>query len=173
MGLPFEVRPAAIDESAACGEAPRQQVRRLARLKAEAVHLPGCLTLAADTLVVLDGKAFGKPKDRSDGLAMLLALGGRSHSVITGICLTDGSSMLCRTVASQVTLAPLDEALAAAYWRTGEPADKAGGYGIQGIGGILVKRIRGSYGAVVGLPLAETEELLRRFGFDPWPHRMT
>ena len=171
-GLSFEVRPADVDESPAPDETPRQQVLRLAKLKAEAAHLPGHLTLAADTLIVLEGRAFGKPRDREHGMAMLVALGGRSHSVITGVCLTDGRSTLSRVVASQITLAPIDEALAAAYWRTGEPADKAGGYGIQGIGGILVKRVRGSYSAVVGLPLAETEELFIRFGFDPWSHRM-
>lgn len=172
-GLPFQVRPADIDESPLPGETARQQVRRLAALKAKAAHPPGCLTLAADTLVVLDGKALGKPRDAKDGQAMLLALGGRSHQVVTGVCLTNDRSTLSRVVAAQVTLAAIDEALAAAYWRTGEPADKAGGYGIQGIGGILVRRIRGSYSAAVGLPLAETEELLGRFGFEPWSHRMT
>ncbi len=103
---------------------------------------------------------------------MLAALSGRSHQVITGVCLTDGQSQLTRVVSTEVTLKPINAKLAQAYWRTGEPADKSGGYGIQGIGGIFVKHIRGSYSAVVGLPLAETEELLKRFKFDPWHHRL-
>lgn len=103
---------------------------------------------------------------------MLAALGGRSHQVVTGVCLTDGQAQLSRVVSTEVSLKPISAEAAQAYWRTGEPADKAGGYGIQGIGGIFVERIRGSYSAVVGLPLAETEELLQRFEFDPWHHRL-
>ena len=132
----------------------------------------GCLTLAADTVVALGDAAFGKPSSQEEGLGMLAALSGRSHQVVTGVCLTDGQSQLTRVVSTEVTLKPISAKLAQAYWRTGEPADKAGGYGIQGIGGIFVKRIRGSYSAVVGLPLAETEELLKRFKFDPWRHRL-
>ena len=172
IALPFEVCPPAVDESPGLGESAAERVRRLAILKAQAAHRRGRLALAADTLVELDDKAFGKPRSRQEGLAMLAALGGRSHRVVTGVCLTDGHSPLACVVATEVALKPISAKQAQAYWRTGEPADKAGGYGIQGIGGIFVEHIRGSYSAVVGLPLAETEELLKRFKFDSWRHRL-
>ena len=172
IGIPFEVFVPDVDESLQPGENPHDTVRRLAQSKAAAGHRPGRLTLGADTVVVLDGAVLGKPRDESDGTAMLKALGGRAHRVLTGICLTDDEAFESRVVATEVTFKPISDKLATAYWRTGEGADKAGGYGIQGIGSIFVTRIKGSYSAVVGLPLAETEELLHAFGFDPWPVRV-
>ncbi len=103
---------------------------------------------------------------------MLKALGGRAHTVLTAVCLDCGGACKTRVVATKVRFRPISAALATAYWRTGEGADKAGGYGIQGIGSIFATRIEGSYSAVVGLPLAETEELLDAFGFDPWGVRL-
>ena len=171
VGVPFEVSIPRVDESRRQGETAHDHVRRLAESKAAARHRPGRLTLGADTAVVLDGVALGKPGGQSDGVAMLKALGGRAHTVLTGVCLTDGETFKTRVVATEVAFKPISETLATAYWRTGEGADKAGGYGIQGIGSIFVARMEGSYSAVVGLPLAETEELLNAFGFDPWRER--
>ncbi len=171
IGIPFEVFVPNVDESRQRGESPHDTVRRLAQSKAAAGHRPGRLTLGADTVVVLDGVVLGKPRDESEGVAMLKALGGRVHTVLTGVCLSGGETFKTRVVATEVTFKPVSATLATAYWRTGEGADKAGGYGIQGIGSIFVTRIEGSYSAVVGLPLAETEELLNAFGFDPWLDR--
>ena len=172
IGIPFEVSIPNVDESRRPGESPADYVRRLAQSKAAAGHHPGRLTLGADTAVVLDGAVLGKPRDEGDAVAMLTALGGRAHSVLTGVCLARDGASQTRVVATKVRFSPISETLASAYWRTGEGADKAGGYGIQGIGSILVTRIEGSYSAVVGLPLAETEELLNAFGFDPWRARL-
>ena len=171
IGVPFEVFVSNVDESRHRGESADDYVRRLARSKAAAGRRPGRLTLGADTAVVLDGAILGKPRNESDGVAMLRALGGHGHSVLTGVCLTDGEAFKSRVITTEVWFRPISKTLATAYWRTGEGADKAGGYGIQGIGGIFVTRIEGSYSAVVGLPLAETEELLNAFGFDPWGAR--
>ena len=172
IGIPFEVFVPNVDESQRRGEGADDYVRRLAQSKAAAVRRPGRLTLGADTAVVMDNVVLGKPRDESDGVAMLKALGGRAHTVLTGLCLDDGETFKTRVVATEVRLRPISETLATAYWRTGEGADKAGGYGIQGIGSIFVTRIEGSYSAVVGLPLAETEELLNAFGFDSWGARL-
>ncbi len=172
IGIPFEVFAPNVDESRQQGESPADYVGRLAGSKAAAVHHPGRLTLGADTAVVLDDAVLGKPRDEGHAVAMLTALGGRTHSVLTGVCLAGDGASKTRVVATDVTFSPISETLASAYWRTGEGADKAGGYGIQGIGSILVTRIEGSYSAVVGLPLAETEELLNAFGFDPWRARL-
>ena len=171
IGIPFEVFVPNVDESRRRGESANDYVRRLAQSKAAAGRRPGRLTLGADTAVILDDVVLGKPRDESDGVAMLRALGGRAHTVLTGVCLADGDAFKTRVVATEVRFRPISEILATAYWRTGEGADKAGGYGIQGIGSIFVTRIEGSYSAVVGLPLAETEELLNAFGFDPWLDR--
>ena len=171
IGIPFEVFVPDVDESRQRGESARDTVRRLAQSKAAAGHRPGRLTLGADTVVVLDGVVLGKPRDEREGVAMLKALGGRTHTVLTGVCLSGGETFKTRVVATEVTFKPVSATRATAYWRTGEGADKAGGYGIQGIGSIFVTRIEGSYSAVVGLPLAETEELLNAFGFDPWLDR--
>lgn len=171
MALSFTVRPAQIDETRRPAEAPAAYVERLASAKAQAVALPGELTLGADTVVVLGERVFGKPVDADEAVAMLLALGGGTHEVLTAVALTDGERMRAACVQTSVTFVPVTDAAALAYWRTGEPADKAGGYGIQGIGGIFVQSITGSYSAVVGLPLAETEQLLREFGVDTWRAR--
>ena len=171
IGVPFRVKPVNVDESAYAEESAAHHVRRLAILKATTGHEAGCLTLAADTLVSLQGRTFGKPESEAEAVTMLMALGGRTHQVATGVCVTDGRRRQSRVVTTEVAFQPVDAALAQAYWRTGEPCDKAGGYGIQGVGGILVTRISGSYSAVVGLPLAEAEQLLLAFGFDTWSGR--
>ena len=168
--VPFRACAPALDETCRRGEPAPQYVRRMALAKARAVaaDLP---VLAADTVVVLDGRVFGKPADRGTGLAMLGALSGREHDVLTAVAMRwRGREDACLAQA-RVALRRIGDDEAAAYWTTGEPADKAGGYGIQGIGGMFVRRIHGSYGAVVGLPLAETELLLRAAGIDTWRWR--
>jgi septum formation protein len=186
MGLRYQVCAADVDESVLPGEAPADYVVRLALAKARAAACPGALALGADTSVVLDERILGKPADRTQGMEMLLALAGRRHTVVTGVAVCGPDlvadagggpgvrSGACRSVcvSTEVTFRDIDPWEAAAYWNTGEPADKAGGYGIQGIGGIFVESIRGSYSAVVGLPLAETERLLRDCGLDTWRERM-
>jgi septum formation protein len=174
IGIPFEVAAPAVDETPHPGEAAFDYVERMAREKAVSVDMAvradesSCLVLAADTVVVLDGEILGKPTSAEAGIAMIERLGGRTHEVLTAIAVTDGQRLETEVVRTLVGFVPMDRALAEAYWATGEGADKAGGYGIQGIGGILAQTITGSYSAVVGLPLPETERLLNRFGMDTW-----
>ena len=171
IAIPFEVIAASVDETQLPGEVPSAYVERLACAKATAVASPDRITLAADTIVVVDDVILGKPRDRADGVAMLLSLQGRSHWVLTGVCVSDGTTSRTLSVSSRVEFKKLDREEAIAYVATGEGEDKAGGYGIQGIGGIFAETIEGSYSAVVGLPLTETEELLREFGVDTWRYR--
>ena len=170
--LDFQVCPPDVDETPLPDEDPETYVLRMARTKAAAVRLePDTVVLAADTVVVLDNRILGKPAGRQAGIDMLLALGGREHLVMTAIAARAKESEASRLVSTRVRFVPVDEALASAYWATGEGADKAGSYGIQGIGGILAESITGSYSAVVGLPLPETEQLLGGLGIDTWRGR--
>lgn len=171
IAVPFEVVVPAVDETPMAGESAIAYVERMARSKAAAVPVDGGVVLAADTVVVLEERILGKPGNAAEGVRMLLDLGGRQHEVLTAIAVTDGVSLYAEVVRTAVRFVPVDEALARAYWATGEGADKAGGYGIQGIGGILAESITGSYSAVVGLPLSETERALARFGVDTWRYR--
>ncbi|MFP6837551.1 MAG: Maf family protein [Pseudomonadales bacterium] len=171
IGVPFSVRIPQVDETPCSGEAPGSYVERLAGNKAQAVARAGDLTLAADTVVVLDGEILGKPDGRDNAIGLLERLSGRTHQVITGVAITDLSRLRSMHVVAEVTFRTIDADEASAYWNTGEPADKAGGYGIQGIGGIFARSINGSYSAVVGLPLMETEVLLREYGVDTWRYR--
>jgi septum formation protein len=175
IGIAFEVRLPAepVDETPLPGEAPDAYVTRLAAAKAHAVaHVaPGRVVLAADTTVVLDGRIVGKPGDRAEAVAMLLELAGRDHEVLTGVAVCSGDRERTLLARARVQFRPIERAEAEAYWATGEAADKAGGYGIQGIGAIFAETLQGSYGTVVGLPLAETERLLRDFGVDTWAMR--
>lgn len=171
IGVPFEICPAHVEERLLEAELPAAHVQRLAMAKAVHVAVPDRVTLGADTVVVLDGQIFAKPIDRDDGVRMLMALAGRTHQVVTGVAVAHGSRRQVEHVIAHVTFRPIEIEEAQAYWRTGEPADKSGGYGIQGIGGIFAQSITGSYSAVVGLPLTETERLLRDFGVDTWRAR--
>ncbi len=164
IGVRFEVVVADLDESCHPGEAPELYVVRLALAKARAVHLQRGErpVLGADTAVVVDEAILGKPRDRADALAMLGRLAGRSHHVYTGVALVlpDGAAQT-RLSVSTVTFRPIAAAEREAYWASGEPADKAGGYAVQGLGAIFIERLEGSYSGVMGLPLFETAELLR------------
>lgn len=167
LGVHFVVDAADIDENVRPGEAPRDYVIRMAREKAEAVRNrrdDGAPVLAADTTVVIDGDILGKPADHFAGLAMLARLSGRTHSVITAVCLQTDGGAAATDVETLVTFLTLNREICERYLATSEPWDKAGGYAIQGLGGALVRGIEGSYSNVVGLPLAETWQLLARHG---------
>jgi septum formation protein len=172
IGVPHRRVDAPIDESVLPGEPPAAYVERLARAKAAAglaaLGPAGGCVLGADTAVVLDGRILGKPLDSADGLAMLAALSGRSHEVLTAVAVADSGRCRAQVVSSCVHFRALAEAEQQAYWNTGEPLDKAGGYAIQGLAAIFVDRLEGSYSAVVGLPLAETAALLAEFGIPCW-----
>ncbi|MDD2049012.1 Maf family protein [Pseudomonas putida] len=176
IGIPFTTLSATVDESPLPNEAAPVYVERLARAKASAglaalgsVEASTALAvLGADTAVVLDGQILGKPVDRDDALAMLAALSGREHQVLTAVAVADQQRCLSVCVASQVRFRPISTEEAQAYWASGEPLDKAGAYAIQGLGAVFVQRIEGSYSAVVGLPLSETAELLGQFAIPCW-----
>ena len=167
------MRPVNIDESRQPQEAPRDYVLRLASDKAETAWsrfaaAEGNPVLAADTAVVLDGEIFGKPRDQTEGSAMLERLSGRTHEVLTAVALRTRAGLDVRLSASQVTFRALTRGEPERYWKTGEPADKAGAYAVQGHGAMFITHLSGSYSGVMGLPLCETAELLQRAGFDLW-----
>lgn len=168
IGIAHEVVPAAIDESMRAGETPEAYVERVAREKGAAVaaRRPEAVVLSADTIVVIDGRVLGKPRDAADARAMLQALGGRTHVVHTAVAVTrDGGAAAVAAIESpHVTFGPLTDDVIAAYVATGEPLDKAGAYGIQGFGATLVERVEGDFFAVMGLPLRRCVELLERSG---------
>jgi septum formation protein len=168
IGIRPRVMAADLDESLLPGESPEAYVRRLAVNKAQYAYnaLPPERrgpVFGADTAVVAAGRVLGKPQDREHAVEMLLSLSGRTHRVLTGVALVDGA-VRYRLSDSRVSFRPIDEAEARAYWDTGEPADKAGGYGIQGLGAVFVEGLEGSYSGVMGLPLYETAELLSEAG---------
>lgn len=169
MGLEFVTQASKIDESAFDGLEARELVATLSREKAQwiARQLDGeTLVIGADTVVVRDGAALGKPKDAEDAVAMLLSLSGRDHQVCTGVTVCRGDRILTQVEETQVTFRDLTEAEVRQYVSTGEPMDKAGAYGIQGLGGLLVEGIRGDYSNVVGLPVCRLGQMLKDFGVD-------
>jgi septum formation protein len=164
LGLAFDTAAADVDESWRSGEAPEVHAERLAREKAAAVRRPGAVTVAADTIVVVDGEILGKPADGAEACAMLRRLAGRGHVVHTAIAVAYGERRASGVVSTRVWFRPLDGATIAAYVATGEPLDKAGAYGIQGYGAVLVERIEGDYFTVMGLGLARLADLLGEVG---------
>ncbi|PXF31709.1 septum formation protein Maf [Pokkaliibacter plantistimulans] len=171
IGAEFTVQVADIDETPLVDEDPAAYVERLAIEKAQAVaRLQGddVAVLGSDTSVVLDGEILGKPLDQADAVRTLVKLGGREHQVLTAIAIVTAGQVFSRVITTDVSMMPVSAAQAEAYWMTGEPADKAGSYGIQGKGGVLVAGVRGSYSAVVGLPLHETALLLAEAGVPTW-----
>ena len=171
MGLTFEIEPAAVDETPKSGEKAGNYVRRLAQSKAQARWRPGYLNLGADTIVFIDDRLLGKPENEAHSIDMLLQLSGRTHQVATGIALFDGEETWSEVVTSNVLFRSITRREAKAYWATGEPRDKAGSYALQGFGGIFVQSIEGSHSSIIGLPMAETEQLLNQAGFDTWSER--
>jgi septum formation protein len=172
IGVPFRVQPAYIKEDQLLGENPETYVQRLAGAKADAVwaavQAEQRPVLAADTAVVLDGDVLGKPKDTAEAETMLGRLSGRAHQVLTALSLRHGDDRVTLLSSSEVRFRTTTEAERLAYCATGEPFDKAGGYGIQGHAAVFVEELRGSYSGVVGLPLFETAALLARAGLGFW-----
>lgn len=167
-GYRFTCLPADIPELAAPGESPAAFARRLALQKAMAVQPPLARpVLGADTDVAIDGDILGKPRDRADAIDMLLRLSNRAHEVHSAVAVVAGERQALEATCTEVVFGRVTRAEAEAYWATGEPADKAGAYAIQGGAARWVREIRGSYSGVVGLPLYETVDLLRRFGLEP------
>jgi len=168
IGIEHEVISADIDETPHIGEAAELYVTRMALEKARAgrARLPVIdrPLLGADTSVVVDDVILGKPRDEVDACEMLCMLAGRTHRVISAVALVDDETEASRLSVSHVTFRPVSDDEARAYWRSGEPADKAGGYGIQGLGALFIERLEGSYSGVMGLPLFETAALMRDFG---------
>lgn len=171
LGLEFTVLRVDVNESRHAGEAPPEYVARLAREKARAgLALRGGagVVVAADTSVVLDGDVLGKPASLDEAMAMWRRLSGRQHEVLTGVAVADDHALKTAVVATRVCFRDIAAEEMRAYWASGEPADKAGGYAIQGRGAVFVTGISGSYSNVVGLPLAETAALLAGFGIPVW-----
>jgi septum formation protein len=169
LGLDFEAIASNLEEVPLPGERPQDYVARVARDKAryvarqlreqgEALHP----VLGTDTEVVLDGTVLGKPRDRTHGIEMLRRLSGRTHEVLSGVCVVHDGREYAALNVSRVTFRALTEAEIAAYWDTGEPADKAGAYAIQGRAAAFIERLEGSYSGVMGLPLYELAGILRK-----------
>ena len=171
MGVNFSVIANSVDESLQTVEIPRDYVSRLALAKARggfALSSSNAPVLGADTAVVLGQQIFGKPSDADEALSMLMALSARKHSVMTAVAVTDGVTSASRVSVSEVTFRRIEACECRDYVRTGEPMDKAGGYAIQGFGGVFVEHLEGSYSGVVGLPIDLTHQLLRLFHVPVW-----
>jgi septum formation protein len=171
VGFAFDVIDVDVPEVPLPGEAPRDYALRIALAKARAgaqgrADLP---VLGADTDVVLDGNTLGKPRDREDALRMLALLSGRTHEVHSAVAVVAGARQESILSVTQVSFGVIAPQQASAYWDSGEPADKAGAYAIQGRGALFVRALSGSYSGVVGLPLYETAGLLARFDVHPSP----
>jgi septum formation protein len=166
LGLDFEVRPAEVDESPLPGESSAELVARLSWIKASTVASvrPGALVIAADTVVVLDGEVLSKPVDAAENRTFIARLAGRRHRVLTGHTLMLGGRCAGEVCRTEVEFRPLDAAEIERYIASGEGLDKAGGYGIQGLGASLVPRIEGCYFNVVGLSLATVVACASRLG---------
>lgn len=170
MAVSHAIRPVNIDESVRSGEPPAEYVYRLARAKAEALwerldpaeRLP---VLGADTTVALGQDILGKPASAGELLTMLRRLSGQTHQVYTGVALRSERGTGLRLSVSDVTFRALNDDEIVAYWDTGEPADKAGGYAVQGRAATFIERIHGSYSGIVGLPVFETAQLLNEIGW--------
>lgn len=162
-GLTFEVIPSTVEENIPEDISQEERVKVLARLKAEDVFAahPDATVIGSDTLVFFNGKALGKPGSEEKAKAMLRMLSGRVHTVSTGVCICSAERTICFAETTEVEFFELSEEEITAYVASFEPMDKAGSYGIQGLGAVLVRRIVGDYNNVVGLPLARTVRALR------------
>lgn len=168
IGIPHDVRPANIDESLRGRESPRKHAERLAREKAAAVATrdASLITIAADTIVLVDRKILGKPANAVDAGSMLRLLSGREHTVVTAVAVARGNKVKSAVEEVSVTFRKLTDEEIDDYIATGEPMDKAGAYGIQGYGATIVERIEGDYFAVMGLPLVRLVGLLGEIGVE-------
>jgi septum formation protein len=175
IGIPFTVIPAPVDESRLPGETAEAYVMRLAVAKACAGDAAVLATgghpapvIGADTSVVLGDTILGKPAHEADAVDMLQSLSGREHRVLTAVAVTKDGHHQARLSETRVRFREISVAEARAYWNSGEPRDKAGAYGIQGLGAVFVESISGSYSGVVGLPIFETTELLKLYKVACW-----
>ena len=170
MGITdFSVRVPEVEESYPAGLSPEETVCYISREKSDAARLlcdENELIITADTMVFLDDKRLGKPKDEAQALEMLTALAGRRHTVCTGVTVRRGNVILTRAQSTDVYFRPATERELRAYIRTGEPMDKAGAYGVQGKGSLLVRRIDGDFFNVMGLPVEMLAEMLKTFEID-------
>jgi septum formation protein len=166
VGIPHDVVPANVDESVLPDESPASHAERLARSKAEtiAVRDPAAVIIGSDTIVVLDGDILGKPVDAADAARMLERLSGRTHTVLTAIAVARGGRTVSGVESVEVTFRALSAEQIESYIATGEPMDKAGAYGIQGFGAVIVERVHGDYFAVMGLALGRLVGLLEEVG---------
>ena len=173
MNIAHTIQPADIDESPRLNETPLSLVSRLAAEKGQAVKAKlaskqtltdDTVILASDTLIAFNGQSVGKPENKADAKRILTMLSGNTHEVLTAISVLNNTRQQTQVITTSVTFAALTDEQIPAYWETGEPADKAGSYAIQGIGGEFVVSINGSASAVIGLPLYETRQLLNEFG---------
>lgn len=167
IGIPFSQYPVDIDETVLINETPDGYVRRMAQEKSTLGYKRAGakkLVLGLDTIVVAQNNILGKPKNKTDAIWMLNMLSDATHQVLTAVTMTNAIRQKTVVVETQVCFGSLSKQQIEWYWKTGEPQDKAGSYGIQGLGGQFVKHISGSYSAVVGLPLYQTRMLLTEFG---------
>ena len=170
LGLEFGLRIGHVDETPLPRESPQDMVLRLAAAKTLSVDAGDDeVVIGADTAVVIDDAVLGKPRDEQDAESMLLRLSGRTHSVVTGVAVRGPGGVQTTLSVSEVLFRDIGRDEVRAYWQSGEPCDKAGAYAIQGIGGIFVEKIEGSYSGVVGLPVFETVGLLHNAGIDVFP----
>ena len=166
LGLGFEIEPADIDESRLSDEAAEIYVERIARSKADNRRRPGTLTIAADTIVVIDDSVLGKPESPEDAKRMLARLAGREHEVLTAVAVLDANSGALRSSVerSKVRIAAMSLSEINWYVATGEPLDKAGAYAIQGLGSLFVESVEGNYANIVGLPVPTLDRLVAELG---------
>lgn len=174
LRLSHSVAPPDVEERRETGEPPARYVERMARAKAVAVaaRRPGALTVAGDTVVALDGRVLEKPDGAKGAAAMLSALSGRAHTVFSGVALARGGLLASGVDAATVVFGPASPDAIEAYVATGEPLDKAGGYGIQGCGAAFVERVEGDFYGVMGLPVATFVNLLGAMGLRYRPGRL-
>jgi len=169
IGVTFRVLPAHLPEVREAGESVQSFVRRMALAKAHAVAArtvdDPAPVLGADTVVVIDNEMLCKPASREAGLAMLARLSGREHEVLSAVALVAAGKSKVVLDVSRVRFRTIDAEERAAYWETGEPADKAGAYAVQGVGAVFIERLEGSFSGVMGLPLFMTAALLNEFGY--------
>jgi len=167
LQLDFTVEAVEVDESRVANETPQQMVLRLAVAKANAATVDASrFVIGSDTVVTLGNDVLGKPRDQDQAIAMLLRLSGRGHRVLTGVALRAPGGVQTTLSTTDVYFREISRDEALAYWQSGEPRDKAGAYGIQGLGGAFVEAIQGSYSGVVGLPVFETTCLLQNAGIN-------
>jgi septum formation protein len=172
IGVDFRVVPADIDETLLPQESAIDYVQRMALEKAkhviDSIAEDSAIVLGSDTTVVLNSKIYVKPRNKEDGMAMLAALSGNTHQVLTAVAMGNKQRCLVKLSSTDVKFRDIDSKECLDYWNTGEPCDKAGGYAIQGLGAVFVEKITGSFSGVVGLPIEKTSQLLQLFNVPIW-----